>query len=69
MTVAFCKTSLDVRDFGLEFWVAFPWHETSSFSAIAEAWYKTAAKGLGGPLSGFDTLMTVLVNGKPFAFV
>ena len=32
------KTSFDVRKYGLEVWVAFPWHETSSFLAIAEAW-------------------------------
>ena len=41
---------------------AFPWHETSLFLAIAEVWQKTATNEPGGPLAGFDTWMTVLVN-------
>ena len=67
--VPLCKKSLDVQKYGLEIWVSFPWHETSSFLAIAEAWYQAVTKGLGGSLAEFDTLMKSLDNGKLLAFV
>ena len=49
-------------EYGLEFWVAYPWHETSSFSAIAEAWQKTATKGQGGTFFIIKFVTDVFTN-------